>query len=313
MFNRSRNPREAAAAATIDDVLADLQSPAGAPAPTAPSAATGAPSAAPGTAPDPTGQAAPGTSTGAGAADHVDHTATLRATRDAQQQAQEMLALASQTRTTATEQAEQIVVEARDAAERMRADAARDAERIRRDAADWVVTQRARVETAVTEATDAAAKDAEDIRSEAMRSAMAEAEQTARLYIGEAAARGARDADLIRGQARDVLAQASELATDLQTAVRDLAEALARTSTTADEKLAAIDALIAQAQAPEISQLGLPDLPPPPRPADPLDPSTTWESDEAPAAPAAPVEQQDGPAPSGRELGAMFRGNGGGA
>lgn len=305
MFNRTRNPREAAA--TIDDILADLQSP-----PTPP-----APTAAPGT--------TPGTAPAAGSAPQApapfqptDHAATLRATRDAQQQAQEMLAMASHTRTAASEQAEQIVVEAHTAAERMRADAARDAERTRREAADWVATQRTRVDALITEATEAVDAEVEDIRAEALRSAMAEAEQTARLYVGEAASRGARDAEAIRANAREVLDQARVLASDLQGVVRELAEALTRTSAVAEQKVVAIDELLAQVQLSE-SAYATPATPASPPVAavpdlgtgDPLDPSVGWEdtgaAGPAGAAPAAAERS------AGRELGAMFRGNATGA
>ncbi|WP_278257923.1 hypothetical protein [Nocardioides convexus] len=109
-----------------------------------------------------------------------------------------MLSLAAQERTAATEQAEQIVLEAREVAERLRAEAEAEAEAARAEAVEWVKTQRARVEEATSTMARDAERDAEGIRAEAMRSAMAEAEQTARLYVGEAAARGARDAEDIR-------------------------------------------------------------------------------------------------------------------
>lgn len=299
MFNRTRNPRDAAA--TIDDILADLQAPAHPPVPTTPSGPTAAPATPPGTGPVPQAPAP---------LQPVDHAATLRATRDAQQQAQEMLAMASHTRTAASEQAEQIVVEAHTAAERMRADAARDAERTRREAADWVSTQRTRVDALIAEATEAVDAEVEDIRAEALRSAMAEAEQTARLYVGEAASRGARDAEAIRGNAREVLDRARVLATDLQGAVRELAEALARTTGAAEQKLAAIDELLAQVQLSESAHAPTP-LPavvvPETRTDDPLDPAVGWEDDAAPTAPSGTER------PAGRELGAMFRGNATGA
>lgn len=294
MFNRTRNPRDAAA--RIDDILADLQSP---PIPGAPPGPTPTPASAPGAGPAPQALAP---------LQPIEHAATLRATRDAQQQAHEMLAMVSHTRTAASEQAEQIVVEAHDAAERMRADAARDAERTRREAADWVTTQRTRVDALITEATEAVGAEIEDIRAEALRSAMAEAEQTARLYVGEAASRGARDADAIRANAREVLDQARGLATDLQGAVRDLAEALTRTAAATEEKLVALDDLLAQVQlsgsAYSSPPAPAPAVTPPTRPGDPLDPSVGWE-DTATGAPDT--------APAGRELGAMFRGNATGA
>ena len=286
MFNRTRHSHEAAA--SIDGILADLQAPA-ATAPTV-TASTGP------AVPDASATRPPAGTTPSAPAALPDHAATLRATRDAEQQAQDMLAMASRTRTAATEQAEQIVLEAQAAAERMRSDAARDAERTRREAADWVATQRTRVDALITEATEAVDAEVEDIRAEALRSAMAEAEQTARLYVGEAASRGARDAEAIRAGAREVLDQARELAAGLQASVRELAESLARTSSDAEERVAAIDRLLAEVRLAEPAAPSEPaSATPVLRVADPLDPETGWED------------------PAGRELGAMFRSNATGA
>lgn len=274
MFNRTRATR---GDTTFDDVMAELQ-----------------------TAPVPTESEPALPSLDAPAPDHV---ATLRATLDAQQQAQEMLAIAAQTRSSATEQAEQILLEARDAAERMRAEAAADAERVRRETAERVAAQRARVDEAVTELTEAAARDAEGIRAEAMRTAMAEAEQTARMYVGEAAARGARDAEEIRGRAREVLVRASELGAGLQASVASLTDTLAAAMNTVQGELTEIDQLLADARREETPDVQLPQPPfaSAPQTADTAAPEAVEESETA-----AP---QPGDRPEGRQLGSMFRGD----
>jgi gas vesicle protein len=221
-----------------------------------------------------------------------DHVATLRATLESQQQAQEMLAIAAQTRSSATEQAERILVEARDAADRMRTEAATHAERVRRETAERVAAQRARVDEAVAELTEAAERDAESIRAEAMRSAMTEAEQTARMYVGEAAARGARDAEEIRGRAREVLVRAAELGAGVQASITSLTEILATAMTTVQGQLTEIDQLLAEVRREE-NPLG--QLPPTPI-ADGIEASDV-------------LIPQPADRPEGRQLGSMFRGD----
>lgn len=185
----------------------------------------------------------------ASAADRIlEHAETLRATRDAQQQAQELLAQAATARGEATDQAEQIVLEAKAAADEVRAAADDEAESTRREAVEWVTEQRSRVESATALLTRNAERDAENIRTEAMRSAMLEAEQTARLYVGEAAARGARDAEEIRGTAREVLHRAADLGSDLRSTMADLVRALEVATDAVTDQLHAIDALLDEAK-----------------------------------------------------------------
>jgi glutamyl/glutaminyl-tRNA synthetase len=239
MFNRPRNQsgQQSAIASAFDDVLAEL----GSKAAEAPAEST-----------DPT--AAGDSTDGADGADSAatpsvtdritEHAETLRATRDAQHRAEEMLALAATARSEATDQAEQIVLEAKTAAEQVRTAADEDAETTRREAVEWVKEQRARVESATAQLTRNAERDAENIRTEAMRSAMIEAEQTARLYVGEAAARGARDAEEIRGTAREVLHRAAELGSDLQTSLGELVRVLQLATGAVSDQLRAIDELL---------------------------------------------------------------------
>ncbi|MFC5727766.1 MULTISPECIES: hypothetical protein [Nocardioides] len=282
MFNRTRTTR---GDTTFDDVMAELQT---APVPAEPEPEPESPSFEP---PAP------------------DHVATLRATLDAQQQAQEMLAIASQTQTSATEQAEQILVEARDAAERMRAEAAADADRVRKETAERVAAQRARVDQAVAELTEAAAKDAENIRAEAMRSAMAEAEQTARMYVGEAAARGARDAEEIRGRAREVLIRAAELGAGLQASMTSLADTLAGAMDTVRGQITEIDQLLADARREEapVAHLPVPSLAGMTEASDATEEVAEPDTAATQSAQAATQSAQSADRPEGRQLGSMFR------
>lgn len=239
MFNRSRSTGtpQSTASLTLDSVLAELEASAPeaeaeTPAPAEPEAAAPVVEETKPVLPAPTKESVD------------EHAETLRATRVAQVQAQEMLALAAQERTAASEQAEQIVLEARDVADRLRADAEAEAERTRVEAVDWVRSQRTRVEEATSTLTREAERDAEGIRAEAMRAAMVEAEQTARLYVGEAAARGARDAEEIRAAAREVLHRAADLGADLQGSLSDVAAALQVAMASVRDQLAAIDTLL---------------------------------------------------------------------
>ncbi|HWJ11933.1 MAG TPA: hypothetical protein VNS46_21300 [Nocardioides sp.] len=244
MFNRNRNRVEDPATdAAFDDVLAELgAAPAvdagDGPRPDAPPAAPAAPPAED-DAPD-EGGGVPGPG---GLEEHAD---ALRATRDAQQQAQEMLVLAAATRAQATDQAEQIVLEAKAAAYRVRSEAAAEAESARVEAIAWVNEQRSRVERVAAQLARNAERDAERIRAEAMRSAMAEAEAEARLHVGEAAARGARDAEEIRGSAREILHRAVGLGEDLKASMADLVRAVSAASGAVTDQLQAIDALLAE-------------------------------------------------------------------
>lgn len=269
MFTRTRSARHAdrAATATFDDVLSQLEAP--------------------------VEQSPPGAvdSAGGGSQDG-GHAAALRATRDAQHQAQEMLSVAARTRSEATEQAEQILAEAREAAARMREEAARDAELSRREAADWVAAQRARIDTVVAELTDAAEHDAERIRTEAMQTAMAEAESTARRYVDEAVARGARDADALRARAHEVLGRAAGLGRGTSTTVRDLATTLETTIAGLHDQLADVDALLAETE--------------PQQPPAPPAITTAQHAAPRPTVPTADDPLGLGPAPGRRQLGALF-------
>ena len=151
-----------------------------------------------------------------------EHASTLRATREANQEAQELLALATEARRTASAEAERIVMEAKEAAERAR-----------QELAGWAAAQRAKIDALTTDMVESANRDADSIRAEALRTSMAEAEETSRAFIADAAESARRDGEEIRGEARNVLNHATELGeqvaetiTDLTTAVADILERL---------------------------------------------------------------------------------------
>lgn len=143
--------------------------------------------------------------------DTTGHADRLRATMNAQQEANELLAVAQRVRGAAAEQAEQILAEARQSAERLLEETRQATERVRREAADQARLQQEQVETLVRDLRESATRDADRIRGEALGTAMAEAERTARQYTAQAIAQGTRDADAIRDEARDLLHQSTSL------------------------------------------------------------------------------------------------------
>ncbi|WP_344776233.1 hypothetical protein [Nocardioides panacisoli] len=162
-----------------------------------------------------------------------EHAATLRATREAHQEAQQMLAVATEARRTAADEAERIMLEATAAAERAR-----------QELAGWAAAQRAKVDALAADLVESANRDADSIRAEALRTSMAEAEETSRAYIADAAESARRDGEEIRGEARNVLNRATELGeqvadtiTDLTTAVADILERLLAARDSMDQLL----------------------------------------------------------------------------
>lgn len=151
-----------------------------------------------------------------------EHASTLRATRDAHHEAQQMLTMASEARQSAAAEAERIVLEARDAAERAR-----------QELAGWAAAQRAKVDALAADMVESANRDADTIRAEALRTSMVEAEETARAYVAAAAEQARQDGEAVRAEARSVLhramdlgQQAAESISDLTTTVGDIMERL---------------------------------------------------------------------------------------
>lgn len=178
----------------------------------------------------------------------TEHVEALRATHDAQHQAQEMLAMAGKVRGAASEQAEKIVREAQEAAERLKDEAQRHADQVRQETANWAIEQRTTIDAALRELVDAAARDAEGIRADALGNAMRDAERTARRYVARAAALGARDAEAIRAEARDVLRRSTGLVADANVWMQGMATTMKEFVGAMDEQTRAMEQLLDEAQ-----------------------------------------------------------------
>lgn len=150
------------------------------------------------------------------------HADVLRSTINAQHEAHEMLTMARKTRDAATQQAEEIVHEAQQVAERLEREAREYAEQARQETTNWANEQRRGIDTAVRDLIDAAARDADSIRAEAVQNAMTEAEHTARQYVSLAAASGARDADRLRAEANELLTRSRQLIDGTSATLRTL-------------------------------------------------------------------------------------------
>jgi hypothetical protein len=139
------------------------------------------------------------------------HASALRATLDAEKEAQRMLALATRVRGEAATRAEQILLEARAVADRLREESERQADLARAEFAEWAAVQRRTLEQGVADVLEAARSDAENIRVQALRTAMSEAERTAQQYVDRATAAGAEHAEAIRADARALLGESSTM------------------------------------------------------------------------------------------------------
>ena len=151
-----------------------------------------------------------------------------------------MLAMATEARSAASEEAERIVIEARDAADRTR-----------QELSGWAAAQRAKVDALVADLVESANRDADAIRAEALRTSMAEAEETARAHIAEAAERAHQEADAIRGDARHVLNRAVELGDEVSEVFEDLSARVGDIMTRLHEARVSMEQLLDQTGAPD--------------------------------------------------------------
>jgi vacuolar-type H+-ATPase subunit H len=197
-------------------------------------------SATEGTAPDPAGESRAEQSAAA------EHAGLLRATRDAQLQAEEMLAGAIKARSAAVEQAEHIVREAEQAAQQLTREAEREAERTRAEVQGWAAEQRTQVESVVTELVTVAHREAEEMRAAAMDDAMRRAEESAQRYIGELVTRGTRDAESIRGHARQVLERCTEAAERASNTVAHLVTTAGALLADLNEQIVAMERMLSE-------------------------------------------------------------------
>ncbi|WP_183093766.1 ATP synthase F0 subunit B [Nocardioides stalactiti] len=205
----------------------------------------------------PTGPPSAGPDAASVSAGVTEHAATLRATRDAHQEAQSLLAVANEARRAASEEAERIVLEARDAAERTR-----------QEIAGWAAAQRAKVDALAADLSESAQRDAEAVRAEALRTSMAEAEETARAYLAEAAAQAEEQADAIKDQARHVLHRATELGAEVAETIIDLTTTVTDIVDRLLDARSAMQQLLSEHAPAEIEDQGAPELDEPDSPSD---------------------------------------------
>ena len=172
------------------------------------------------------------------------HTDALRATLNAQQQAQRMLELATKERSDASAQSEQILLEAKAMAERVQAEAEADTARVQRETKAWAADQRKAIETLVADLKATATADAASIREEALRTAKAEAEADAEAEKARYEAAAAKDAEATRARARAVLDHSSSLLNELHDSTRTFTSTVDGFLAGLQEKLDVIEAAI---------------------------------------------------------------------
>ncbi|QYJ02982.1 hypothetical protein KUV85_11620 [Nocardioides panacisoli] len=155
----------------------------------------------------------------------TSHSEALKSALQAQQQAQAMLELAARERADATSQGEQILLEARAMANRLAEEAEGHVQRSRAETKAWAADQRRAVSELVANLEVTARDDAEEIRLEARRTARIEAEEEAARYVARVTAAGAKDAEILRARASDLLAQSTTLLADARASVAEFADA----------------------------------------------------------------------------------------
>lgn len=231
------------------------------------------------------------------------HAEVLRSTLNAQHEAHEMLSLARKARDSASEQAEEIVREAKQVAVRLEGEAREYAEQARQENASWASEQRKAIDAVVKELIEAATRDAETIRAEALQNAMSEAERTAQQYVSLAAASGARDADHVRAEARELMARSRQLVDGTTATLHTLTTTMSDAMMTMQTQMEALSQLLADT-APST------ELAAPPRPpmlallAGEGGSNKQRQEDADSSATDAPSEENR----EGRPLGSLFRG-----
>lgn len=186
--------------------------------------------------------------------DVSSHTDALRATLNAQQQAQRMLELATKERNDASAQSEQILLEAKAMAERVQSEAEADTARIHRETKAWAADQRKAIEILVGDLKATATVEAAAIREEAARTAKSEAEAAGAAERARHQAAAAKDAEATRAQARALLDHSSSLLNDIHDSAQALTESVNSFLAGLKEKADAIGAALtdpALATAPE--------------------------------------------------------------
>lgn len=250
-----------------------------------------------------------------------EHAESLRATITGLRETQEMLTMATRARGTASEQAEEIIDEAREVADRLKGEAKKHAESARQEASDWAAEQRRTIDAVISELVESATRDAEEIRADALRTSLAEAEKTAGKYVALAAASGARDAEAIRARARDLLTRSSALVSDADVSLQDLAATMSDFVDTMKRQTETMQQLLEEAARPSEEDDRpddgkVTDLPVVAAAAnDPIkestkepakEPAQEDSADQKPVDEPADAEAASGAVSSGRPLGSLF-------
>lgn len=231
------------------------------------------------------------------------HADVLRSTLNAQHEAHEMLSLARKARDSASEQAEEIVREAKEVALRLEAEAREHAEQARQENTTWASEQRKTIDAVIKELIEAATRDAETIRAEALQHAMTEAEHTAQQYVSLAAASGARDAEHVRAEARELMVRSRQLVDGTTATLHTLTTTMSDAMMTMQSQMEALTQLLAEtAPAAELAA-----TPRPPVLAL-LSGDGTPSKHSAADAESSAGDQQGDDDREGRPLGSLFRG-----
>jgi len=179
------------------------------------------------------------------ASEDVDeHAEVLSATVSARQEANRLLALATEERDRASADGAAIIEESRAIAARLTHEAQAHAAEAMAEIQRWATGQREQVGDVVSELTTAANREADSIRERAHGEAVAEAQRVAQVYVARAAAIASRDAEQFRTQAADVLGRSAEVVTAAHATMHEFTQSLSTFVTTMGEHLDALQAVV---------------------------------------------------------------------
>ena len=158
--------------------------------------------------------------------DVSDHIARLQRTVGTQKQAQRLFMLAVKTRNDAATEAERLLRDAAAQSEHLREDALAETGTVREQLAAWLDERKQDTEKAAADLLATARRGSEEARSHTMRTAMADAEQTAAAAAARNLAAAGADAEDLRHRSRTVIEQAAEVAIGAQDIADELASSL---------------------------------------------------------------------------------------
>ncbi len=155
------------------------------------------------------------------------HNEALAATSSARQEAQRLLALATEERERAATAGASIIDEARQIAARLTGEAQSHAADAMAEIQRWATGQRASIASVVSDLTEAAQREADEIREEAHATALDDARTAAETYVARAAAIGVRDAERHRAEAAQALSRTADVVTAAHGTLQDFAATMA--------------------------------------------------------------------------------------